>query len=484
MNSTKKILMVASIIILIVMMPACRSRIPRLTGYEMQQQLWGEKDSISSKEVFLKDTAPIDSVDPNKLIYDIFRIDLKDYAKRGDSSKIYLYTRVFDSLGNFVTNMGDPYKKFPDVNYFTSFQEKLGKSYRIRYDSIEDYTVREYGAGDSIPYNIAVTVDYSGSMNAVMPAIFEGTEMFVRMKFPYDNIAITSFNKDYEVKVPLMSDTTEILQLYSMRKKQGFGLFSGVYDAIDTSLTLFEDTPEDVPRVLVIFTDGDDNYSKAKMGALIQKAKAKNINIFTIGFGYCKDENLREIAEYTGGKFYLAYSKDELVSIFRDIYMSLRYYYLVTYKPPRYWGWHHVNAGLNVPGMNDSLIAEGDYDTSDLFADSGAVFEMPIFFEFDSATITTSSFDIIDQLVDQLLSRPLLRLEVQGHTDNVGSIEYNQDLSERRAKAVYDAIIERGKIDPRRLRYRGFGFSRPRAENDTEEGRMQNRRTMFLILAK
>jgi outer membrane protein OmpA-like peptidoglycan-associated protein len=467
----------------ILVIVSCRSHTPRLTGYEMQQQLREDLDT-GAKPVYMTGTAPVDSVNPNQLIFDLFRIDLKDYAKRGDSSKLYVYARVFDSAGHFVTNMGDPYKKFPDVDYFTSFQEKLGKSYRVKYDTLEQYSIREYGAGDSIPYNIAVTVDYSGSMDAVMPAIFEGTEIFVRMKFPYDNIALSSFNKGYDLKVPLMSDTTEILNLYNLRKMRGYGLYSAVYDAVDTSLTLFEDTPEDVPRVMVVFSDGDDNYSKEKIGALIAKAKAMNINIFTIGFGYAKDENLRQMAEYTGGKFYIARSKEELVSIFRDIYMSLRYYYLITYKPPRYWGWHTVYAGLNVPGMNDSLIAEGEYDTSDLFSDSGAVFEMPILFEFDSATISTESFDIIDQLIDQLQTRPRLRLEIQGHTDNVGTIAYNQDLSERRAKAVYDAIIERGEIDPRRLRYRGFGFSRPRAENETEEGRAQNRRTMFLILAK
>ncbi len=82
-----------------------------------------------------------------------------------------------------------------------------------------------------------------------------------------------------------------------------------------------------------------------------------------------------------------------------------------------------------------------------------------------------------------MMSRPRLRLEIQGHTDNIGTIEYNQRLSERRAKAVYDALVERG-VDPKRLRWRGFGMSQPVAPNDTEEGRALNRRTQFVILAK
>jgi len=63
-----------------------------------------------------------------------------------------------------------------------------------------------------------------------------------------------------------------------------------------------------------------------------------------------------------------------------------------------------------------------------------------------------------------------LKLEIQGHTDNIGGIDYNLNLSELRAREVYSALVSRG-VEPNRLRYRGFGFSRPIASNDTEEGR-------------
>jgi outer membrane protein OmpA-like peptidoglycan-associated protein len=76
-----------------------------------------------------------------------------------------------------------------------------------------------------------------------------------------------------------------------------------------------------------------------------------------------------------------------------------------------------------------------------------------------------------------------LRLEIQGHTDNIGGPDFNQALSERRAAAVYNAIIERG-IEESRLRYVGFGMSQPVAPNDSEENRAKNRRTNFVVLAK
>lgn len=476
MKAPLKIILSIMCLSLAIGLSGCKST-DHKTGFDLQKEMWEPRDS-TDKPIYLSGTVPIDSANVNKAIFDLFRIDIKGYPE-----KLEVYARVFDSAGKFITNMGDPYKKFPDVKYFTSVNEKLGKFYKIQDRNIPEFTVREYGAKDSIPYNIVLSVDYSGSMDPVMKAIFKGTELFVKMKFPYDKIALTSFNRKFDLKVPLSQDTGKILNMYRVNKYRNYGMFSAPYDALANCMTLLEPTEKDVPRVLVLFSDGDDNYSKEKVGDLIQRAKNLNINVFTIAFGYSKDENLKDIANYTGGKFYKAYSEDELISIFRDIYMSLRFYYLITYKPPTYWGWHHVFAGLNLPARQDSMIAEGEYDTSGLFAETGNEFEMPILFDFDSSTVKPASFTIIDQIADQMLSRPKLRLEIQGHTDDVGKVEYNQTLSEKRAKAVYDALLSRG-IEERRLRYRGFGESRPRIANDTEEGRASNRRTMFVILAK
>ena len=130
------------------------------------------------------------------------------------------------------------------------------------------------------------------------------------------------------------------------------------------------------------------------------------------------------------------------------------------------------------------MVAEGEYDTSDLWNDVGDEFVRPILFDYDKYEVKPESYYIIDEIVDALLSRPKLKLEIQGHTDSNGGVEYNQVLSERRAKAVYDEIIKRGNIKENRLRYVGFGYSRPIATNDTDEGRAKNRRTQFVVLAK
>ena len=445
--------------------------------FDLMKENWGEEDS-SSKKIYITSTMPIDSVDVNKLIFDFFRIEKDKYP-----DSIHVYARVYDSLGHFVTNMADPYTRPKGAKYFHTVDEWLGKNYNIKHAPIEYFKVREFGANDSIPYNIVLSVDYSGSMSGVMNAIFEGTELFVSLKMKYDNIALTTFNKKLDVKVPMISDTGKILNIYRANRTKDFGYFSAVNDAVKECIEMFKGTALDVPRVMVIFSDGDDNYSKAKLGALIDSANRNKVHIFAVAFGYSLDDNLKYMAEYTGGKFYKARSKEELISIFRDIYMSLRYYYLISYHPPKYWGYHKVRSSVYTKGMKDTLFAEGFYDTSDMWKDLGDSFTRPVLFDFDSAVVKPESFYILDEIVDQMMSLPRLKLEIQGHTDNVGKVDYNQNLSEARAKAVYDALVSRG-VEPNRLRYRGFGMSQPVAPNDSETGRAANRRTQFVIIAK
>lgn len=106
-----------------------------------------------------------------------------------------------------------------------------------------------------------------------------------------------------------------------------------------------------------------------------------------------------------------------------------------------------------------------------------------IFFDFDKATLRPESQAELDRLVKLLQDMPTLKIEISGHTDNIGSALYNQKLSQNRAKTVVDYLITHG-IDETRLSYKGYGFSQPIASNDTDEGRQQNRRTEFKVLSK
>lgn len=104
-----------------------------------------------------------------------------------------------------------------------------------------------------------------------------------------------------------------------------------------------------------------------------------------------------------------------------------------------------------------------------------------VVFETDKATITSEGEKVLQQLVDYLEKNPdISRIRLEGHTDDRASEEYNQGLSERRAIAVADWLVDHG-LDHNRILAVAFGETQPMAPNDSAAGRQENRRTEFHV---
>ena len=107
---------------------------------------------------------------------------------------------------------------------------------------------------------------------------------------------------------------------------------------------------------------------------------------------------------------------------------------------------------------------------------------------FKNVQFGNNSFELLpiskielDKLLQVLNENPTLKLEIKGHTDNIGKTEDNIKLSSNRAKSVVDYLVSKG-VNAARLGYKGFGATQPIADNNTEEGRAKNRRTEFMIV--
>jgi OOP family OmpA-OmpF porin len=101
-------------------------------------------------------------------------------------------------------------------------------------------------------------------------------------------------------------------------------------------------------------------------------------------------------------------------------------------------------------------------------------------FEFDSARLRPNAIEILDEAVLVLEHRKNIDVDIMGHTDSIGTKQYNQGLSERRAKSVYDFFVSKG-IAADRLTTEGFGETKPIASNKTREGRAKNRRVELRV---
>jgi OOP family OmpA-OmpF porin len=103
----------------------------------------------------------------------------------------------------------------------------------------------------------------------------------------------------------------------------------------------------------------------------------------------------------------------------------------------------------------------------------------PVLFGFDKATLSPSYFGFLNEVAVIMMNNPDVEIEVNGHTDNVGTAEYNMGLSEKRAQAVVEFLVDRG-VGRDRFSMRGYGFTQPVATNQTDEGRAQNRRAVLI----
>lgn len=106
---------------------------------------------------------------------------------------------------------------------------------------------------------------------------------------------------------------------------------------------------------------------------------------------------------------------------------------------------------------------------------------LSIHFDTGKATIKPESRPVVEEIAKMLKEDSALKIKVEGHTDSIGEAAANQELSEKRAKAVAEALATLG-VDPGRLSPAGFGESRPVAENGTEAGRAKNRRVDLVKL--
>jgi outer membrane protein OmpA-like peptidoglycan-associated protein len=106
-----------------------------------------------------------------------------------------------------------------------------------------------------------------------------------------------------------------------------------------------------------------------------------------------------------------------------------------------------------------------------------------VFFDFNKYKLKPESYSELDRVVKFLTDYPTIEIELSGHTDNIGTYEYNQKLSENRVNAVAEYIFSKG-VQRNRIIVIGYGETQPADTNESEEGRQKNRRVEFKILKK
>lgn len=213
----------------------------------------------------------------------------------------------------------------------------------------------------------------------------------------------------------------------------------------------FELDPQIRPRSTV--------YLKGKVYDSTKPDHSPASTVWIIDLG--TTDTLRHVPSQDNGEFLLAIptGKPYAALTLADGYLPDSRHF----EPESVYGQHYA---LTIPLVPISLGAEFTLRN--------------VFFDNDAATLRTASVVELQLLRRLLQQYPTLQLEVQGHTDNNGTADYNLDLSRRRAQAVQDWLMQQG-IVVGRLTAAGYGETRPVAPNTTADGRQQNRRVVFRV---
>jgi outer membrane protein OmpA-like peptidoglycan-associated protein len=145
-------------------------------------------------------------------------------------------------------------------------------------------------------------------------------------------------------------------------------------------------------------------------------------------------------------------------------------------------GYLFHSENFDIPAVADYQEVYKDVQLKNVAVGSKIILKN-IFFDTGKYSLRPESSNELERLLKLLNDVPTLKIEISGHTDNRGSAEMNQTLSENRAKTVVEYLVANG-ISKDRLEYAGYGLTQPVATNDTDAGRQENRRTEFKILSR
>lgn len=228
------------------------------------------------------------------------------------------------------------------------------------------------------------------------------------------------------------------------------------------------------------FFDGN-SYMKF----LTKKKKQYYIEIKPYGitmdkFGDRKDVPYAERKSFKGGWKHIAISFNKRsLKMFLDQDRFLNVPNL-GYKPKMFSiGTNFDGRYIKIAAIKNIRLAEGGKKLYDRIMTDGKFVTRGILFDVNKSDIKPESMGVINKIVKVMKQHPDLKFRIEGHTDSDGDEAFNLKLSEKRAEAVKNLLIESG-IDASRLESKGFGESKPVDSNSTPEGKANNRRVEFI----
>jgi VWFA-related protein len=197
------------------------------------------------------------------------------------------------------------------------------------------------------PFTVVVMLDYSASMTSSLDLLRAASEQFLLRMLPQDKGQVGAFSDRIEFSGEFTNDRDDLIS--ALRDLQ-YGNPTRLWDAVDQSIDMLK--PVDGRKVVLVFTDGDDTYSKAGFGTVLDHAKQNEVMVYAIGLQSTyfngqrmvrsqPDRSLKKIAEETGGGYFELKKTDELAPTFTRVAQELHSLYTLGFSPAALDGKEH-----------------------------------------------------------------------------------------------------------------------------------------------
>jgi Ca-activated chloride channel homolog len=219
----------------------------------------------------------------------------------------------------------------------------------------DEFTVLDNGKPQQItffqnetqPFTVVVMLDYSASMTSSLDLLRAAAEQFLLRMLPQDKGQVGAFSDRIEFSGNFTNDRDDLIS--ALRDLQ-YGNPTRLWDAVDQSIDMLK--PVDGRKVVLVFTDGDDTYSKTGFGTVLDHAKQNEVMVYAIGLQSTyfngqrmvrsqPDRSLKRIAEETGGGYFELKKTDELAPTFTRVAQELHSLYTIGFSPAALDGKEH-----------------------------------------------------------------------------------------------------------------------------------------------
>jgi len=208
------------------------------------------------------------------------------------------------------------------------------------------------------PITVVVMLDTSGSMTGSLDLLRAAAEQFLIRLLPADKAVVGAFNDKIQFAGTFTSDRDELV---SSLRDLDYGNPTRLFDAIDASLDQLRGI--EGRRTILVFTDGEDTFSKSSMGRVLERARNEEVMVYAIGLesnmviGNQRirtkpDRGLRRLADETGGGYFELKRTDELGPTFTRVAQELHSQYSLAFAPATDGRVHKLDVVLKKPGMN------------------------------------------------------------------------------------------------------------------------------------